>query len=282
MQFLQTAQFIAIPKTSRWNRENASAKDVRLCGSFVVCGGRWHALRRGREKTELSKKLKKERKRYGTLRYHRILPLSLSLFFPCLCIFEASNRFQIFWQAVRKTQLRSIAASQHRGPMIASFFDASNISADQSSSDLSPVLIVEDIPIVSNWCRHALNENSGFSSNAFMRWMSRVKCSVLDIDVKWVPQKGSLSYHESLWNLQNPIGSLACQVQRRSSAKWPRLPEWRHVDVACSTRARIALHASDALPPAGTTLAVFKTETCKSMMDTWWTRDINTSYKHII
>eukprot|EP00438_Fugacium_kawagutii_P002544 Skav207760 [mRNA] locus=scaffold181:253266:281559:+ [translate_table: standard] len=36
-------------------------------------------------------------------------------------------------------------------PMIASFFDGSNISADEASSDLSPVLIVEDIPIVSNW-----------------------------------------------------------------------------------------------------------------------------------
>ena len=37
------------------------------------------------------------------------------------------------------------------GPMIASFFDSSNLTADESSNDQSPVLIVENIPIVSNW-----------------------------------------------------------------------------------------------------------------------------------
>ena len=37
--------------------------------------------------------------------------------------------------------------------MIASFFDASNVSLeDAGTGDVSPVLIVEDIPIVSNWC----------------------------------------------------------------------------------------------------------------------------------
>lgn len=54
---------------------------------------------------------------------------------------EKESRIRCFFPAFASLQ----------GPMIASFFDGSNISADETSSDLSPVLIVEDIPIVSNW-----------------------------------------------------------------------------------------------------------------------------------
>lgn len=58
----------------------------------------------------------------------------------------------ILWNYIsHHTSLIFPAFASLRGPMIASFFDGSNISADQTSSDLSPVLIVEDIPIVSNW-----------------------------------------------------------------------------------------------------------------------------------
>ena len=37
-----------------------------------------------------------------------------------------------------------------KGPMIASFFDSSNVTT-ADSGDLSSVLIVEEVPIVSNW-----------------------------------------------------------------------------------------------------------------------------------
>ena len=64
---------------TRW--EMRAAKDVRLCRSLAVCGGRWNALRRG-EKTEL-----KWTEQGSEKMYHRILSL------------EASNRFQMDWQA---------------------------------------------------------------------------------------------------------------------------------------------------------------------------------------
>lgn len=78
-QKTQTRHQVRSMQNPKGQREMRAAKDVRLCRSLAVRGGRWNALRRG-EKTELKwTELNNEKM------YHRIRSL------------EASNRFQMDW-----------------------------------------------------------------------------------------------------------------------------------------------------------------------------------------
>lgn len=125
------------------------------------------------------------------------------------CNFQDMKTYMMFvyveaWPSVEGDGMLS-------GPMIASFFDASNISADQSSSDLSPVLIVEDIPIVSNWFREDPRQTGPASPNGATLTLraAHTQGLLFMLLTRYRPQVSS----EVVYNGWNAVGGPGCQKQ---------------------------------------------------------------------
>ena len=97
------------------------------------------------------------------------------------------------------------------GPMIASFFDSSNLTADESSNDQSPVLIVENIPIVSNWFREDPRQTGPASPNGATVTFRAAETSGLlfMLLTRYRPQVSS----ETVYNGWNAVGGPGCQKQ---------------------------------------------------------------------
>ncbi|CAJ1433692.1 unnamed protein product [Effrenium voratum] len=124
------------------------------------------------------------------------------------CRFQDSKTYMIFiyveaWPSVEGDGMLS-------GPMIASFFDASNVSLeDAGTGDVSPVLIVEDIPIVSNWFREDPRQagQAGPNGATIVLRAALAEGRLFMLLTRYRPQVSG----ETVYNGWNAVGGLGCQ-----------------------------------------------------------------------
>ncbi|CAK9089626.1 unnamed protein product [Durusdinium trenchii] len=132
---------------------------------------------------------------------------SLQLWNFTNCQFEDSKTYMLFiyieaWPSVEGDGMLS-------GPMIASFFDSSNVSVTESS-DQSPVLIVENIPTVSNWFREDPRQTGPASPNGATLMLRGAGDGLLYMLLtRYRPQVSG----ETVRNGWNAVGGPNCQQQ---------------------------------------------------------------------